>query len=110
MQKRQQKRRKISENETPKDEELKDDVAAEGESEEVSEDGSESVAEDSGDEEAEKLEEAGQVAAAATDATLAEAIHLADELVKTRIEKIHEAGERSVSQAVESMETLMGSV
>ena len=44
------------------------------------------------------------------DATLAEAIHLADELVKTRIEKIHEAGERSVSQAVESMETLMGSV
>jgi hypothetical protein len=106
----------MSENETPKDEELKDDVAAEGESEavddaeEVSEDVSESVADDSGDEEAEKLEEAGQVAAAATDATLAEAIHLADELVKTRIEKIHEAGERSVSQAVESMETLMGSV
>jgi hypothetical protein len=44
------------------------------------------------------------------DATLSDSILLADELVKTRIEKIHEAGERSVSQAVESMETLIGSV
>ena len=35
---------------------------------------------------------------------------MAEELVKTRIEKIHEAGEKSVSQAVESMETLIGSV
>jgi hypothetical protein len=44
------------------------------------------------------------------DATLTDSIRLADELVKTRIEKIHEAGEKSVSQAVESMETLIGSV
>ena len=44
------------------------------------------------------------------DATLSDSIRLADELVKTRIEKIHEAGEKSVSQAVESMETLIGSV
>jgi thiamine biosynthesis lipoprotein ApbE len=41
---------------------------------------------------------------------LSDSIRLADELVKTRIEKIHEAGEKSVSQAVESMETLIGSV
>ena len=44
------------------------------------------------------------------DATLSDSIRLADELVKTRIEKIHEAGEKSVSQAVASMETLIGSV
>jgi hypothetical protein len=113
----------MSENETPKDEELNDDIPAEEESEavdgadEVSEDASDELteeavesAEDSSNEEAEELEEAGEVAVAAADATLAEAIHLADELVKTRIEKIHEAGERSVSQAVQSMETLMGSV
>ena len=49
-------------------------------------------------------------AAPPLDATLADSIRLADELVKTRIEKIHEAGEKSVSQAVESMETLIGSV
>ena len=46
----------------------------------------------------------------ALDATLSDSIRLADELVKTRIEKIHEAGEKSVSQAVESMEALIGSV
>jgi hypothetical protein len=103
----------MSENETPKDEELKDEIPADGESEAVDASGEVSddiSAEDAGDEEAEELEEAGEVAVAAADATLAEAIHLADELVKTRIEKIHEAGERSVSQAVQSMETLMGSV
>ena len=44
------------------------------------------------------------------DTALSDSIRLADELVKTRIEKIHEAGEKSVSQAVESMETLIGSV
>ena len=49
-------------------------------------------------------------AAPPLDATLTASIRLADELVKTRIEKIHEAGEKSVSQAVESMETLIGSV
>jgi hypothetical protein len=49
-------------------------------------------------------------AAPPLDATLTDSIRLADELVKTRIEKIHEAGEKSVSQAVESMETLIGSV
>ena len=32
------------------------------------------------------------------DATLSDSMRLADELVKTRIEKIHEAGEESVSQ------------
>jgi len=101
----------MSENETPKDEELNDDIPTEEESEAV--DGADEVSEDASDEvteEAEELEEVGEVAVAAADATLAEAIHLADELVKTRIEKIHEAGERSVSQAVQSMETLMGSV
>lgn len=104
----------MSENETPKDEEHKDVVPGEDESEavdsaeEVSEDISVHVAEDSGDEEGEKVGESGEAGVA--DATLAEAIHLADELVKIRIEKIHEAGERSVSQAVQSMETLMGSV
>lgn len=101
----------MSENETPKDEELNDDIPAAEESEAV--DGASEVSEDASDaatEEAEELEEVDEVAIAAADATLAEAIHLADELVKTRIEKIHEAGERSVSQAVQSMETLMGSV
>lgn len=100
----------MSENETPKDEELNDDVGAEDESEavdgaeEVSDDVSDAVVEDSGD------RTAGEIAVEVADATVAEAIHLADELVKTRIEKIHEAGERSVSHAVDSMETLMGSV
>ena len=51
-----------------------------------------------------------QTSAPPLDATLTDSIRLADELVKTRIEKIHEAGEKSVSQAVESMETLIGSV
>ena len=106
----------MSENETPKDEERKDEVSAEDESEavdgaeDVSEDQSDAVVDDSAVPEDETPDEASDVAVAAADATLAEAIHLADELVKTRIEKIHEAGERSVSQAVESMETLMGSV
>ncbi len=59
---------------------------------------------------AEAVESKPSVATVAADTSLSEAIHLADELVKTRIEKIHEAGERSVSQAVQSMETLMGSV
>ena len=44
------------------------------------------------------------------DSALTDSIRLADELVKMRIEKIHEAGEKSVSQAVESMEALIGSV
>ena len=44
------------------------------------------------------------------DAGLSDSIRLADELVKVRIERIHEAGEKTVSQAVESMETLIGSV
>jgi hypothetical protein len=44
------------------------------------------------------------------DSTLTDSIRLADELVKTRIEKINEAGEKLVSQAVESMETLIGSL
>ena len=44
------------------------------------------------------------------DAGLTDAIRLADELVKIRVERIHEAGEKTVSQAVESMETLIGSV
>jgi len=94
----------MSENETPKDDELQDDVPAEEVSAEESEDLADETADDS------SADEATDVAAGAADATLAEAIHLADELVKTRIEKIHEAGERSVSQAVQSMETLMGSV
>lgn len=99
----------MSENETPKDEELNDDIPAEEESEAI--DGAEEVSEGASDEVLEDaLDEASEVAGAAADATLAEAIHLADELVKTRIEKIHEAGERSVSQAVQSMESLMGSV
>ena len=44
------------------------------------------------------------------DLHLVEALAMADELVKTRIEKIHEAGEKMVSEAVESMESLMNSV
>lgn len=44
------------------------------------------------------------------DTSISEAVSLADELVKTRIERIHEAGEKSVSKAVDSMETLIGSV
>lgn len=101
----------MSENETPKDEELKDDVSAEDGPEAV--DGDDQVSDQFDNSEAsgaDQLDEADDVGVAAADATLAEAIHLADELVKTRIEKIHEAGERSVSQAVQSMETLMGSV
>ena len=101
----------MSENETPKDEELKDDVSAEHGPEAV--DGDDQVSDQFDNSEAsgaDQLEEADDVGVATADATLAEAIHLADELVKTRIEKIHEAGERSVSQAVQSMEALMGSV
>lgn len=101
----------MSENETPKDEDLKEEASLE--SSESVDDAEESV--EISDDGAEGLDEGNQepvsdVAVAAADATLAEAIHLADELVKTRIEKIHEAGERSVTQAVQSMETLMGSV
>lgn len=108
----------MAENETPKDDELNEEVAGADEVPvDPSDEGSEDVAE-SGDGDAAMAEEAAdgqseatmQVATSTADASLAEAIHLADELVKTRIEKIHEAGERSVSQAVQSMETLMGSV
>ena len=71
-----------------------------------------------GDEAALAMDEVGERASspndslgvATVDTTLSEAVRLADELVKTRIEKIHEAGEKSVSKAVESMETLIGSV
>ena len=106
------KRHKMSENETPKDEDLNEEASLEENSGSV--DGAEESVEISNDD-AEGPDEGNQepvsdVAVAAADATLAEAIHLADELVKTRIEKIHEAGERSVTQAVQSMETLMGSV
>jgi len=94
----------MSENETPKDDELQDDVPAE----EVSAEESEELTDEAVDESS--ADDSTDVVTGAADATLAEAIHLADELVKTRIEKIHEAGERSVSQAVQSMETLMGSV
>lgn len=116
----------MSENETPKDEELNEEALGDAESEavedaevvsdEASDDASEDTAEvegeaeDSGESTEDADSGASGVGVAAADATLAEAIHLADELVKTRIEKIHEAGERSVSQAVQSMETLMGSV
>ena len=101
----------MSENETPKDEDLNEEASLE--SSESVDDAEESI--EISDDGAEGLDEGNQepvsdVAVAAADATLAEAIHLADELVKTRIEKIHEAGERSVTQAVQSMETLMGSV
>ena len=111
----------MSENETPKDDEVNEateaseetvetsDVQADAETEaSAGDDGSES-----GDSEALELESsdaAQSVAAITADTSLSEAIKLADELVKTRVEKIHEAGERSVSQAVQSMETLMGSV
>ena len=102
----------MSDNETPKEEDLNEEASSEENSASV-DDTEESV--EISDENAEALDEENQeavsdVAVAAADATLAEAIHLADELVKTRIEKIHEAGERSVTQAVQSMETLMGSV
>jgi len=108
----------MSENETPKDEELKDEASTEESSEsvDVGDDITEATDSDgerlaNGAEESQDVEaEPNDIAVGAADATLAEAIHLADELVKTRIEKIHEAGERSVSQAVQSMETLMGSV
>ena len=108
----------MSENETPKDEELKDEASTEESSEsvDVGDDITEATDSDGerlakGAEESQDVEaEPNDIAVGAADATLAEAIHLADELVKTRIEKIHEAGERSVSQAVQSMETLMGSV
>ena len=106
------KRQKMSENETPKDEDLNEEASSEENSESV-DDAAESVEISDVDTEAvdeENQEPVSDVAVAAADATLAEAIHLADELVKTRIEKIHEAGERSVTQAVQSMETLMGSV
>ena len=102
----------MSENETPKDEGLNEEASLDensgsadgaGESVEIPNDDAEGP--DKGNQ-----EPVSDVAVAAADATLAEAIHLADELVKTRIEKIHEAGERSVTQAVQSMETLMGSV
>ncbi len=101
----------MSENETPKDEDLNEEASLE--SSESVDDAEESI--EISDDGAEGLDEGNQepvsdAAVAAADATLAEAIHLADELVKTRIEKIHEAGERSVTQAVQSMETLMGSV
>ena len=52
----------------------------------------------------------GGLSGGALDSTLTDSIRLADELVKMRIEKIHEAGEKSVSQAVESMEALVSSV
>lgn len=109
----------MSENETPKDDEVNEAAEASEETvaaseveagaetdESAGDDGSESESSegvDSGD-------AAQSVAAITADTSLSEAIKLADELVKTRVEKIHEAGERSVSQAVQSMETLMGSV
>ena len=107
----------MAENETPKDDEVvneavneTDDVSADASSaqpESGETDGDAVMADEAADAQAEAT---AQVATSTADASLAEAIHLADELVKTRIEKIHEAGERSVSQAVQSMETLMGSV
>ena len=104
----------MSENETiPKMEDLLNEEASSEENSESVDDAAESVEISDVDTEAvdeENQEPVSDVAVAAADATLAEAIHLADELVKTRIEKIHEAGERSVTQAVQSMETLMGSV
>lgn len=107
----------MAENETPKDDEVVNEEVTE--TEEVSADATDAAPEsDEADAETAMADEAAdaqaeataQVATSTADASLAEAIHLADELVKTRIEKIHEAGERSVSQAVQSMETLMGSV
>ena len=110
----------MSENETPKDDDRIDEIPEETntaeveavdspETDETSEaEVSADAASEAGD--ASEADSAPNVAAVTADTSLSEAIHLADELVKTRIEKIHEAGERSVSQAVQSMETLMGSV
>jgi hypothetical protein len=109
----------MSENETPKDddkvdaiseEEVKAEVVSEAEEDEGATEAASDDAEVTEDVSAEAAESKPNVVTATADASLSEAIHLADELVKTRIEKIHEAGERSVSQAVQSMETLMGSV
>ena len=55
-------------------------------------------------------EGASETAKPVGDLHLVEALAMADELVKTRIEKIHEAGEKMVSETVESMESLMNSV
>lgn len=106
----------MAENETPKDDDVINEEVTEtteSETDVTSEDASETVDAEAmmADEAADAQAEAtAQLATSTADASLSEAIHLADELVKTRIEKIHEAGERSVSQAVQSMETLMGSV
>jgi len=106
----------MTENETPKDEDRIDEISDETNATDAEVDAVGDVeastddATESPETEAESAEAVSQVAAVTADTTLAEAIHLADELVKTRIEKIHEAGERSVSQAVQSMETLMSSV
>ncbi len=66
----------MSENETPKDEELNEEASVEENSESF-DSAEESV--EIADEE--NQEPAGDIAVAATDATLAEAIHLADECV-----------------------------
>jgi len=106
----------MTENETPKDEDRIDEISDETNATDAEVDAVGDVeastddATESPETEAESAEAVSQVAAVTADTTLAEAIHLADELVKTRIEKIHEAGERSVSQAVQSMETLISSV
>ena len=109
----------MSENETPKDDEVNEATEASEETVETSDVQADAETEasagdngsESGDSEALDSGDAAQsVAAITADTSLSEAIKLADELVKTRVEKIHEAGERSVSQAVQSMETLMGSV
>ncbi len=110
----------MAENETPKDDEqMNDETAQNADASELdaadaveSEESQVEESEPSTDEAAAdaQTQATAEIATGTADATLAEAIHLADELVKTRIEKIHEAGERSVSQAVQSMETLMGSV
>ena len=115
----------MAENETPKDDEqMNDETAQNADASELDAadavESEESQVEESQVEESEpsmdevaadaQTQATAEIATGTADATLAEAIHLADELVKTRIEKIHEAGERSVSQAVQSMETLMGSV
>lgn len=112
----------MSENETPKKDDDQVDAIPEAEEEATTdvtpqaeaEEGVADAASEDGDavEEVpvEAVESKPSVATVTADTSLSEAIHLADELVKTRIEKIHEAGERSVSQAVQSMETLMGSV
>lgn len=105
----------MSENETPKDDELNETAAEASEDSAVAQDATEELAESETESEAQPAsadadDAQPSVAAITADSTLSEAIQLADELVKTRVEKIHEAGERSVSQAVQSMETLMGSV